>query len=96
MSNFAQTSCVARYAFQDRPRVPKRIDRKAITNEKSLTAKPTVLFVEDEMTLRLRADDFVHRSKTQSFSITSSALPWARQPDGAKFGAGDIDNMQPL
>jgi two-component sensor histidine kinase len=39
--------------------VLKSIDRKALMTQKSLTAKPTVLIVEDEMMLRLRAVDII-------------------------------------
>jgi two-component sensor histidine kinase len=39
--------------------VPNGTDRNANMTEKSLTAKPTVLVVEDEMMLRLRAVDIV-------------------------------------
>ena len=39
--------------------MPNGTDRKANMTEKSLTAKPTVLVVEDEMMLRLRAVDIV-------------------------------------
>jgi hypothetical protein len=73
VSNFAQSSCVRALCFSGPISRAEKHRPQSKRESKIPDSETHGPFIEDEMTLRLRAVDLVHRSKTQSFSIASSA-----------------------